>query len=113
MSCAWFIMTEVRANAGADFPGPPDAVIFVECSVAERNLYSALERIKIALNDQGFRVVDIDRCIRYDLENWDFETWPEDSSHRKTVVQHDDAIGPGLAKQTTQCIASRPRPGNQ
>jgi hypothetical protein len=75
-------MTVVRALPGSVFPGPPDAEIYVECVVPERDIKDALEAARQALLKLSFELRDVTRCTQCDLDHWDFEEHPIDGAAR-------------------------------
>lgn len=85
MTYVWFIMAQVTARPESGFPGPCDATIYVECYVPFKQIESALEATRTALDEMGYELCDVSRCSRFDLDDWDFETYPSDSAARILV----------------------------
>jgi hypothetical protein len=78
-------MTEVRAHPGTGFPGPPESSIFVECFVPASPIHTALDLAKEALAHDGYELVDVHRCIRFDLDDWDYDEYPKGSTAHVVV----------------------------
>jgi hypothetical protein len=101
MAAVWFIMTEVRATPKSSFPGPLSSRILVECSVPQRSIFAALEMAREALDRDGYKLVDVRSCVRFDLEDWNEEDYPLDGEVH-TIVQrvaagHDVEFGPFIS----------------
>lgn len=82
MRRVWFVMTECRAIPGADFPGSSNARIVVECYVPASTIREAIGAAEDALRKEHFEVVDFSRCTRFDLDDWDDDVYPPDSTAR-------------------------------
>jgi hypothetical protein len=78
-------MTEVRARPDSGFPGPPDSAIYVECFVPADRIRAALDLAAEALSREGYELIDVDRCLRFDLDEWDYERYHETSQAREVA----------------------------
>jgi hypothetical protein len=98
MSRVWFIQTEVRAQAGSDFPGSHDAAIWVECFVPTSSIQDAIRMANEALEREHYRVIDITRAMRLDLQDWDYDEYPRDSTAwavvQRVVESGEVELGP-------------------
>jgi hypothetical protein len=81
----WIVSAEVRPRPDSDAPEGL-AGAFVDCFVPCDTPEQALARARAALDDDGYDVVDIDRCIRYDPEDWDDDN-DEDAVVRTTAAE--------------------------
>jgi hypothetical protein len=79
----WFITAEVHAMPGSGFPGPAGVSIYVECYVPADRIHEALLIADRALAVEKYRLHDVSRCVRFDLEDWNFDDYSADSEARK------------------------------
>jgi len=102
----WFIMTEVNSLPGSEFPGPPGVPIFVECYVAEDRIDEALCKVERALAVEHYHLNDVSRCVRFDLEEWNFDDYPADSDARvlceRVAVSGQVEFGPFVFGESTE-----------
>ena len=79
----WIVYTEVRPQPGFHFGPDEDGVThisagaYVECFVPAKKIEVAIQGAKDALSTEGYDVVEIDRCIRFEPEEWDDDNDPE------------------------------------
>lgn len=79
MKIIWLVMTTLRSTPKSDFPGPPNTRVFVEFYYSCNSIYVALETIDKTVEELGFSLERIQRCISTDLDDWDYEKYPETS----------------------------------
>jgi hypothetical protein len=97
MNRVWFVMTEVRAFKSSPGDTLP-AAAHVECFVPADQIRDALNRAETALLRDGYEIVDISRCIRLDVNDWNYEEYPEGSETfiivRRVLARGNVEFGP-------------------
>jgi len=81
----WFILVRLRRGSATNFPGSENALIYVEAYVPSYDLYDALKKCEQTLASEGYTLQRFERCIRFSLDDWDFDEYPEDSEARGIV----------------------------
>ena len=76
MNQIWIVYTEVVPEDGCVFQFKTDGA-FLECYVPADNIDHALYVASTALQDNKLKTIDIDKCIRFDPEDWDDEYDPK------------------------------------
>jgi hypothetical protein len=79
----WFIMVQLRPLPGSTFPGPPTGKIYVECYVPAATIFDALQSVQNLMREECYEILDHDRLIRFDINDWDFDEYPKDSTAYK------------------------------
>jgi hypothetical protein len=70
MKNIWIVYCEIKSN---EFPNGA----FVECYVPEDHIVAAIDAAKSYFFERKIQIVNIDRCIAYDEDEWDEENDPE------------------------------------
>ena len=71
MTPIWMIDTVVQPLPGCTWDQKDRATsVFIECYVPVNDLQQALSATRKALLNSQFKLVDVDRCMRYHEEHW-------------------------------------------
>lgn len=74
----WILYFELKPASDCDWEHRNEAgSIFVEAYVPTNTIDDALASARDAIRANGFLPIDVDRCVRFDEDEWDDENDPE------------------------------------
>ncbi len=107
MDRVWHLIAEAQTTDAAGTPFPTGTLVYILIYVPAEFLRDALQKAESALSDDGYDVVDYTRCVRFELDDWDYEEHPADSEVRiicerlaaSGELQYGPVFGPNLAQE--------------